>query len=182
MRRLVNSGPGSVLTTLMVALMLAGWINRHNQAIISYQKEETSALREMLGGTRLRFTDEQQRRLALKAQALFRYALEELCPLVTPDTLCRWFRRYAGAKYDSSGKRRPGRPPKPQYIRELVVRLAKENTSWGYTRLRDVIFTLGHVPESAPGCHRGHGLLQGRSDDTSSWIAIRSSLPVSGTC
>jgi hypothetical protein len=41
-------------------------------------------------------------------------------------------------------QRRPGRPPKPQYIRDLVVRLAKENTSWGYTKLRDVMFTLGH--------------------------------------
>ena len=51
-------------------------------------------------------------------------------------TLCRWFRKYAGAKYDSSARRRPGRPPKPQNIRDLVVRLAKENTSWGYTKLR----------------------------------------------
>ena len=70
--------------------------------------------------------------------------LQDLGPLVTPDTLCRWFRKYAGAKYDGSGQRGPGRPPKPQYIRDLVVRLAKENTGWGYTKLRDVMFTLGH--------------------------------------
>ena len=124
--------------------MLAGWINRHQQAIIIYQREEIGALREMLGGKRLRFTDQQRRRLALKAQALSRSTLEELGPLVTPDTLCRWFRRYAGAKYDGSEQRRPGRPPKPQHIRDLVVRLAKENTGWGYTKIRDVMFTLGH--------------------------------------
>jgi len=128
----------------LVVLMVAGWINRHQQTVIAYQKEEIKALREMLGGKRLRFTDEQRRRLALKAQALSPCILKELGPLVTPDTLCRWFRKYAGAKYDSSGKRRPGRPPKPQYIRDLVVRLAKENTGWGYTKLRDVLFTLGH--------------------------------------
>jgi len=98
----------------------------------------------MLGGKRLRFTDEQRRRLALKAQALSACTLKDLGPLITSDTLCRWFRKYAGAKYDGSGQRRPGRPPKPQYIRDLVVRLAKENTSWGYTKLRDVKFTLGH--------------------------------------
>ena len=98
----------------------------------------------MLGSKRLRFTDEQRRRLALKAKAISRSALKELGSLVTPDTLCRWFRQYAGAKYDSSELRRPGRPPKPQYIRDLVVRFAKENTSWGYTRIRDVMFTLGH--------------------------------------
>ncbi len=140
----------------LVALMLAGWISRHQQAIITYQREEIRALREMLGGKRLRFTDQQRRRLALKAQALSRCTLEELGPLVTPDTLCRWFRRYAGAKYDGSEQRRPGRPPKPQHIRDLVVRLAKENTGWGYTKIRDVMFTLGHkigrttVAESSP--------------------------------
>jgi transposase InsO family protein len=127
-----------------VVLMLAGWINRHQQAVIAYQREEIRVLREMLGGKRLRFTDGQRRRLALKARVLSRCALKELGSLVTPDTLCRWFRKYAGAKYDSSGQRRPGRPPKPQYIRDLVVRLAKENTNWGYTKIRDVMFTLGH--------------------------------------
>ncbi len=81
-------------------------------------------LREILGGKRLRFTDEQRRRLALKAQALSRDTLKNLGPLVTPDTLCRWFRKYAGAKYDSSGQRRPGRPRIPQCFRDLVVRLA----------------------------------------------------------
>ena len=51
----------------LVAVMLAGWINRYQQAAIAYQKEEIKVLREMLGGKRLRFTDEQRRRLALKA-------------------------------------------------------------------------------------------------------------------
>jgi hypothetical protein len=54
----------------LVVLMLAGWTNRHQQAIITYQREEIRALREMLGGKRLRFTDQQRRRLALKAQAV----------------------------------------------------------------------------------------------------------------
>jgi putative transposase len=128
----------------LVLLMIAGWINRNQQAVIDYQKEEIKVLRELLGGKRLRFTDLQRRRLALKAKALSRCTLNELGSIVTPDTLCRWFRIYAGAKYDSSGQRRPGRPPKPQYIRDLVLRFAKENTSWGYTRIRDVLYTLGH--------------------------------------
>jgi len=67
----------------LVAVMLAGWINRHQQAVIAYQKEEIKVLREMLGGKRLRFTDEQRRRLALKAQALSRCTLKERGPLVT---------------------------------------------------------------------------------------------------
>jgi hypothetical protein len=98
----------------------------------------------MLGEKRLRFADAQRRRLALKAQPLSHATLRELGSLVTPDTLTRRFRKYAGAKYDSHAKRGPGRPPKPQHIRNLVVRLAQENVGWGYTRIRDVMRLLGH--------------------------------------
>lgn len=98
----------------------------------------------MLGEKRLRFTDAQRRRLALKARALSHATLRDLGSLVTPDTLTRWFRKYAGAKYDSHVARGPGRPPKPEPIRDLVVRLAQENVGWGYTRIRDVMHLLGH--------------------------------------
>jgi hypothetical protein len=66
--------------------MLAVWINRHQQAVIAYQREETKVLREMIGDKRLRFTDGQRRRLALKAKALSRGTLRKNGPLVTPDT------------------------------------------------------------------------------------------------
>ena len=55
-----------------MVLMLAGWINRHQQAVIAYQREETKVVREMPSGKRLRFSDGQHRRLALKAKALSR--------------------------------------------------------------------------------------------------------------
>ncbi len=51
-----------------ILMMLAGWIPREQEAVVAYQKEEIRALREMLGGKRLRFTDAQRRRLALKAR------------------------------------------------------------------------------------------------------------------
>ena len=51
-----------------------------------------------------------------------------------------WFRRIYSAKYDSSkSPRRKGRPPKPEAVRDLVIQLAQENLSWGYTKLRDVV-------------------------------------------
>ncbi len=114
-----------------VGMMLAGGIHSEQEAVVVYQKEEIRALREMLGGKRLCFTDAQRRRLAQKARSLSHAKLRELGSLVTPDTLTRWFRKYAGAKYDSHAKRGPGRPPKPQHIRDLVVRLAQENVGWG---------------------------------------------------
>lgn len=55
----------------------------------------------MLDGKRLRFTDAQRRRLALKAKELSHAKLREIGSLVTPDTLTRWFRAHAGSKYAS---------------------------------------------------------------------------------
>ncbi len=48
-----------------ILMMLAGWIHREQDAVVAYQREKIRALREMLGGKRLRFTDAQRRRLAL---------------------------------------------------------------------------------------------------------------------
>src|SRR3989442_9385948 len=127
-----------------IRMTLTGWLQREQDAVVAYQKEEIRALREMLGGKRLRFTDAQRRRLALKARTLSHAKLWEFGSIVTPDTLTRWFRKYAGAKYGSHAKRGPRRPPKPQHIRDLVVRLADENVGWGYTRIRDVMRLLGH--------------------------------------
>ncbi len=49
-------------------LIFAGWVNRHQQDVIEYLQEENRALREQLGGKRLRFSDQQRRRLAAKAK------------------------------------------------------------------------------------------------------------------
>ncbi len=51
-------------TVHAILTMLAGWIQREQEAVVAYQREEIRALREMLGGKRLRFTDAQRRRLA----------------------------------------------------------------------------------------------------------------------
>jgi transposase len=73
-----------------------------------------------------------------------RAVLDDVGSLVTPDTLRRWYRELIAAKYDGSAQRRPGRPRKPQEIRDLVVRLASENLGWGYTKIRDAMALLGH--------------------------------------
>jgi hypothetical protein len=46
---------------------------------------------------------------------------------VTPATLLAWHRKLAGGKYDTSKRRKPGRPPTAPGIARLVVRLAREN-------------------------------------------------------
>ena len=127
------------------SLLLAGWVNRHQQDVIEYLKEENRVLREQLDGRRLVLTDAQRRRLALKAKTLGKRALEELACIVTPDTLLRWYRKLIARKYDGSQRRRPGRPRIVSEIAELVVRIATENPGFGYTRIRDALNgNLGH--------------------------------------
>ena len=53
----------------------AGWVNRHQQAVIEYLQAENQALREQLCKKRIRWTDAQRRRLAEKAEAVGRSAL-----------------------------------------------------------------------------------------------------------
>jgi hypothetical protein len=50
---------------------------------------------------------------------------------VTPATLLAWHRKLAASKYDTSNRRKPGRPPTVPSIARLVVRLAKENLQGG---------------------------------------------------
>jgi hypothetical protein len=59
--------------------MIAGWINRHQQHVITYLKEENRVLKSKLPGGRLRLTDIERRRLAALAHPLGRKQLKGLC-------------------------------------------------------------------------------------------------------
>jgi putative transposase len=125
-------------------LIFAGWVNRSQQEVIEYLQEENRVLREQLGGRRLLFTDAQRRRLAARAKAIGRGGLFEISTLVTPDTLLRWYRRLIANKYDGSKNRAVGRPKTVGEIEELIVRMARQNSTWGYTRIRGALYNLGH--------------------------------------
>src|SRR5467141_3254189 len=78
------------LQFLLVAL--AGWINQQQRDVIDYLQEENRVLREQIGARRLRFTDDQRRRLATKARTLGRRVLGDIATIVTPETLLAWHR------------------------------------------------------------------------------------------
>src|SRR5437016_454659 len=120
-----------------VLIAVAGWMNQHQLQIIDYLREENRVLREQLGGRRLRFTDEQRRRLAAKAKGLGRKLLAEVATVVTPETLLAWHRKLIAQRYDGSAQRGPGRRRTAEGIEALVVRLAEENRTWGYRRSRE---------------------------------------------
>ncbi len=128
-------------------LAVVGWNGRRQQRVIEYLLEENRVLREQLGGRRVRLTDGQRRRLAVRGRLLGRKLLGEVACIVTPDTILRWYRRLVARKYDGSSrgsKRRPGRPRTREDLAALVVRLAEDNPTWGYTRIRGSLRLLGH--------------------------------------
>ena len=125
-------------------LLFSGWVNRQQQAAIGYLLEENRVLRAANGPRRLRLTDDQRRRLAVKGQALGRRQLAAVAGIVTPDTILRCYRKLVANKYDGSKPRRPGRPTTKPDIAALVVHMANENPTWGYTRIRGGLQHLGH--------------------------------------
>jgi putative transposase len=127
-----------------LVLTVAGWVNRHQEDLIDYLREENRVLREQLGPRSLRLTDAQRRRLAVRGQKLGRGVLTQVAGIVTPDTILRWYRRLIAQKYDGSARRRRGRPMTPRDVSDLVVRMAVENPQWGYTRIRGALANLGH--------------------------------------
>ena len=83
-------------------MTVCGWINRRQLVVIEYLREENRVLREQLGPKRPKFTDAQRIRLARKGKALSRKLLNELCIIVTPDALLRWYRRSSPASTTAS--------------------------------------------------------------------------------
>jgi hypothetical protein len=103
-------------------IAVSGWMNEQQLQLIHYLREENRVLREQLDSKRLRFNDDQRRRLAGKAKGVGRKLLREVATIVTPETLLAWHRRLIAQKYDGSGKGGRGRPRKSGEIEDLVVR------------------------------------------------------------
>ncbi len=131
-----------------LAIVLAGWVNRHQQAIIDYLIEENRIFKQQLQGRRLHLSVNDRRRLAAKAKALGRQVLDEVANLVTPDTLLAWYRNLIARKW-TYARKGPGRPRVSEAISELVLWMASENPSWGYDRLQGALANLGHTVSSS---------------------------------
>jgi putative transposase len=145
------------LRILLVAL--AGCVNRHQLDVIAYLREENRVLKEQLDGRRVRLTDAQRRRLAVNGHRLGRRVLGQVATLVTPDTILRWHRDLVARKW-TTARRRVGRPAVLAEIRRLIVRMARENPSWGYRRIQGALQNLNHrvARSTVAAILRAHGI------------------------
>ncbi len=121
---------------------------------------ENRILRSQLPG-RLYLNDAERTSLAEIGKRLGRKALAEVAQIVRPETILAWHRRLVAKKFDGSKKRSGlGRPPTVQEVEELVLRLARENRSWGYKRIVGALENLGHrlSAQTVANLLRRHGL------------------------
>jgi putative transposase len=125
-----------------------------------YLVAENQIVKAQLEG-RLRLSDAERTRLGEIGHRLGRKALGEVAIAALPDTILGWYRRLVERKFDGSRVRRtPGRPPIDKEVEELIVRMAKENRSWGYDRIVGALANLGyHVADQTVGnVLRRHGI------------------------
>ena len=126
-----------------VIAVVTGWVSRRQQAAIDYLIAENRILKEKLGKQRIRLTDAQRRRLAIKGRMVGRKELSKIAGIVSPDTILRWYRQLIARKYDGSAKRTMGRPRTSSDIEKLVLDMAAENPRWGYTTIRNALKNVG---------------------------------------
>jgi putative transposase len=101
-------------------------------------------LQRQLGPDKARFQPTDRALLAALLHRLPRSVLRELRLLVRPDTVLRWHRNLLARRHTAASRpRRRGRPRTVRSIRALVLRLARENPSWGYRRVHGELLVLG---------------------------------------
>jgi putative transposase len=124
---------------------ITGTVNQELLLRNEYLAAENRILKAQLK-TPLRLTDGERITLAEIAHRLGRKALEDVANAAKPDTILGWYRKLIARKFDGSQSRQyPGRPRIDHATEQLVVRMAKENSDWGYDRIVGAMANLGYT-------------------------------------
>src|SRR6187399_1301248 len=123
---------------------VTGLVNQKLLLQNEYLAAENRILRAHLPA-RMRLSDPERSTLAEIGKRLGRAALQQVACVAKPDTILAWYRRLIARKFDGSQSRSyPGRPRTSAEVEDLVVRLARENSGWGYDRIAGALANLGH--------------------------------------
>ncbi|MFC4122740.1 helix-turn-helix domain-containing protein [Nonomuraea zeae] len=105
-------------------------------------RHENQVLRRQLG-VRPRWGHADRLWLAALSRLIHRRRWAEAFP-VTPATILRWHRHLVARKWTFTDRRRPGRPCTHRPAKALIVRMARENPTWGHRRIQGELARLGY--------------------------------------
>ncbi|GAA2062863.1 hypothetical protein GCM10009839_87600 [Catenulispora yoronensis] len=138
------------VTNAFAALRLLPMSDRDKDVEILALRHQLAVLQRQLGPARVTFTPADRAFLAALLQPLSRASLRRLQLIVSPDTVLRWHRDLMRRRHAKTCRpRRAGRPRTVASIRRLVLRLVRENPSWGYRRVHGELATLGIKVEAS---------------------------------
>jgi len=123
---------------------IAGLVNQRLLLQCEYLAAENRILRSQLPA-RLRLSDPERATLAEIGKRLGRKCLADVACVAKPETILTWYRRLIARKFDGSKRRAyPGRTRVHANVEALIVRMAQENSGWGYDRIVGALANLGH--------------------------------------
>jgi hypothetical protein len=122
---------------------VTGLVNQQLLVQNEYLAAESRMLRSHLPA-RLTLSDPERSTLAEMGKRLARRGLEQVASVAQPDTILAWYRRLVARKFDGSKRRSfPGRPRIDDKTEALIIRMARENSGWGYERIVGALANLG---------------------------------------
>ena len=139
---------------------ISGSVDEELLLRIEYLVAENRILRDQIAG-RVQLSDAERRTLAEIGKKLSKQTLEEVASIVKPDTILAWHRKLVAQKFDGSKHRRSlGRPRVDPELEELVLRMARENRSWGYDRIQGALKHVGYTisDQTVGNILKRHGL------------------------
>ena len=120
-------------------------VNNHLRLRNDYLVAENRLLCNQIDG-RMRLTDNERQELAEIGVQLGKQVLAEIATVATPATILAWYRTVVNQKVDPSElPQSVGRPRVDKAIEDLVVRMARENRTWGYDRIQGSLKHLGYT-------------------------------------
>ena len=158
------------VTNTFALLRLLPMTDREKDSEILALRHQLLVLQRQVG--KPAFTDTDRAILSGLLHHLPMEKLRRLLLLVRPDTILRWHRDLLKRRHAATCvPKRRGRPPTIRSIRALVLRLARENASWGYRRIHGELATLGIKVAASTVWEilREHGIPPAPERQTTTW-------------
>jgi putative transposase len=165
--------PYLALTSVFAFIRLLPMSDTDKDIEILTLRHQLAILQRQIGKPRL--TPPDRAFLAALLHRLPRPKLRQLHLIVSPDTVLRWHRDLLRRNHAKQSRpKRAGRPPTVRSIQALVVRLARENSSWGYRRIHGELAALGIkvAPSTVWEILQRNGIEPSPERDRQTWAAF----------